>query len=45
MLSPGVRGVPLPEVAAHVTGVVSSLEPPTAESEDNLICIYLIYVV
>ncbi|XP_028251432.1 tumor necrosis factor ligand superfamily member 10-like isoform X1 [Parambassis ranga] len=32
MLSPGVRGVPLPEVAAHVTGVVSSLAPPTAES-------------
>ncbi|XP_075964084.1 tumor necrosis factor ligand superfamily member 10-like [Anarhichas minor] len=30
-LSPGVRGVPLPKVAAHVTGVVSSTEPPTAD--------------
>uniref|UniRef100_G3PA16 Tumor necrosis factor ligand superfamily member 10 n=1 Tax=Gasterosteus aculeatus aculeatus TaxID=481459 RepID=G3PA16_GASAC len=27
----GVRGVPLPKVAAHVTGVVSSTEPPTAD--------------
>lgn len=32
VLNPGVRGVPLPKVAAHVTGVVSSTEPPTAES-------------
>ncbi|KAK9533917.1 hypothetical protein VZT92_009005 [Zoarces viviparus] len=30
-LSPEVRGVPLPKVAAHVTGVVSSTEPPTAD--------------
>ncbi|XP_068558472.1 tumor necrosis factor ligand superfamily member 10-like [Cebidichthys violaceus] len=30
-LSPGVRGVPLPKVAAHVTGVISSTEPPTAD--------------
>lgn len=30
-LSPAVRGVPLPKVAAHVTGVVSSSEPPTAD--------------
>nr|XP_046269274.1 tumor necrosis factor ligand superfamily member 10-like [Scatophagus argus] len=29
--NPGVRGVPLPEVAAHVTGVSSSTEPPTAD--------------
>lgn len=33
-LSPGVRGVPLPKVAAHVTGVISSTEPPTADGED-----------
>ncbi|XP_069008758.1 tumor necrosis factor ligand superfamily member 10-like [Embiotoca jacksoni] len=32
ILSPGVRGVPLSKVAAHVTGVISSIEPPTAES-------------
>ncbi|XP_008278329.1 tumor necrosis factor ligand superfamily member 10 isoform X2 [Stegastes partitus] len=32
VLSPGVRGVPLPKVAAHVTGVVSSTEPPAADS-------------
>ncbi|XP_073340122.1 tumor necrosis factor ligand superfamily member 10-like [Pagrus major] len=31
VLDPGVRGVPLPKVAAHVTGVSSSTEPPTAE--------------
>ncbi|CAK6965939.1 tumor necrosis factor ligand superfamily member 10-like [Scomber scombrus] len=31
ILNPGVRGVPLPKVAAHVTGVVSSTDPPTAE--------------
>ncbi|XP_034418602.1 tumor necrosis factor ligand superfamily member 10-like [Cyclopterus lumpus] len=30
-LGPGVRGVPLPQVAAHVTGVISSTEPPTAD--------------
>lgn len=34
VLSPEVRGVPLPKVAAHVTGVVSSTEPPTADGED-----------
>lgn len=33
VLSPGVRGVPLPKVAAHVTGVSLSTEPPTAEGE------------
>ncbi|XP_041828882.1 tumor necrosis factor ligand superfamily member 10-like isoform X2 [Melanotaenia boesemani] len=31
MLRPGVRGVPLPKVAAHVTGVSSSTNPPSAE--------------
>ncbi|XP_030299724.1 tumor necrosis factor ligand superfamily member 10-like [Sparus aurata] len=31
VLRPGVRGVPLPKVAAHVTGVSSSTEPPPAE--------------
>ncbi|XP_035529222.1 tumor necrosis factor ligand superfamily member 10-like [Morone saxatilis] len=31
VLHPGVRGIPLPKVAAHVTGVSSSTEPPTAE--------------
>ncbi|KAF7662993.1 hypothetical protein LDENG_00221320 [Lucifuga dentata] len=31
VLSPGVRGVPLPKVAAHVTAVVSSAEPSAAE--------------
>ncbi|XP_036927009.1 tumor necrosis factor ligand superfamily member 10-like [Acanthopagrus latus] len=31
VLSPGVQGVPLPKVAAHVTGVSLSTEPPTAE--------------
>ncbi|KAM7376143.1 hypothetical protein PAMP_005888 [Pampus punctatissimus] len=31
VLNPGVREVPLPKVAAHVIGVVSSTEPPTAE--------------
>ncbi|XP_067469878.1 tumor necrosis factor ligand superfamily member 10-like [Thunnus thynnus] len=31
ILNPGVPGVPLPKVAAHVTGVVSSTEPPVAE--------------
>ncbi|XP_056282762.1 tumor necrosis factor ligand superfamily member 10-like [Pseudoliparis swirei] len=30
-LSTGVRGVPLPQVAAHVTGVVSSTEPPAPD--------------
>ncbi|XP_070835635.1 tumor necrosis factor ligand superfamily member 10-like [Chaetodon trifascialis] len=30
-LRPGVRGDPLPKVAAHVTGVASSTEPPTAD--------------
>lgn len=34
ILSPG--GVPLPKVAAHVTGVTSSAEPPTADGEDPL---------
>lgn len=34
VLRPGVRGVPLPKVAAHVTGVSSSTEPP-AEGEDR----------
>ncbi|XP_028994636.1 tumor necrosis factor ligand superfamily member 10-like [Betta splendens] len=29
--SDGARVVPLPKVAAHVTGVVSSTDPPTAE--------------
>ncbi|XP_030575086.1 tumor necrosis factor ligand superfamily member 10 isoform X2 [Archocentrus centrarchus] len=29
---PGIRGAPLPKVAAHVTGVVSSAEPPKSES-------------
>lgn len=33
VLSPGVRGVPLPKVAAHVTGVISSAEPPAADGE------------
>ncbi|XP_054470000.1 tumor necrosis factor ligand superfamily member 10-like isoform X2 [Anoplopoma fimbria] len=32
-LNPGDRGVPLPKVAAHVTGVVSSAEPPTADGQ------------
>ncbi|XP_045918693.1 tumor necrosis factor ligand superfamily member 10-like [Micropterus dolomieu] len=31
ILSPGVRGVPLPKVAAHVTGVTSSTETPTTD--------------
>ncbi|KAM9340997.1 tumor necrosis factor ligand superfamily member 10-like [Symphorus nematophorus] len=31
VLNPAVRGVPLPKVAAHVTGVSSSADPPTAE--------------
>ncbi|XP_041667894.1 tumor necrosis factor ligand superfamily member 10-like [Cheilinus undulatus] len=31
ILSPGIRGVPLPKVAAHVTGVLSSTGPQTAE--------------
>ncbi|XP_041809535.1 tumor necrosis factor ligand superfamily member 10-like [Chelmon rostratus] len=31
VLSPGPRGVPLPKVAAHVTGIVSSTEPPAAD--------------
>ncbi|XP_068436418.1 tumor necrosis factor ligand superfamily member 10-like [Clinocottus analis] len=30
-LGPGGRGAPLPKVAAHVTGVTSSVKPPTAE--------------
>ncbi|XP_076604007.1 tumor necrosis factor ligand superfamily member 10-like [Chaetodon auriga] len=30
-LRPGVQGDPLPKVAAHVTGVASSTEPPTAD--------------
>uniref|UniRef100_UPI0037E924E2 tumor necrosis factor ligand superfamily member 10-like n=1 Tax=Semicossyphus pulcher TaxID=241346 RepID=UPI0037E924E2 len=34
-LSPEVRGVPLPKVAAHVTGVVSPLEPSTAGSRSS----------
>uniref|UniRef100_A0A3Q0RAU1 TNF superfamily member 10 n=1 Tax=Amphilophus citrinellus TaxID=61819 RepID=A0A3Q0RAU1_AMPCI len=29
---PGIRGAPHPKVAAHVTGVVSSAEPPKSES-------------
>ncbi|KAI3367536.1 hypothetical protein L3Q82_026391 [Scortum barcoo] len=33
VLSPGVRGVPLPKVAAHVTGVGSSAEPRTSDGE------------
>ncbi|XP_017291910.1 tumor necrosis factor ligand superfamily member 10-like isoform X2 [Kryptolebias marmoratus] len=32
VLGPGVRGVPLPKVAAHLTGVASSTRDPTAES-------------
>lgn len=38
VLRPGEQGVPLPKVAAHVTGVaVSSFtEPPTADGEDVL---------
>uniref|UniRef100_A0A673BCU7 Tumor necrosis factor ligand superfamily member 10 n=1 Tax=Sphaeramia orbicularis TaxID=375764 RepID=A0A673BCU7_9TELE len=35
ILSPGVPGVPLPKVAAHVTGVVSSTEPPAPEGSRN----------
>lgn len=35
-MSPGVQGVPLPKVAAHVTGVGLFTEPPTADGEDNL---------
>ncbi|XP_047467700.1 tumor necrosis factor ligand superfamily member 10-like isoform X2 [Mugil cephalus] len=35
VLTPGVRGVPLPKVAAHVTGVASSTEPPAAENEGS----------
>ncbi|XP_078145753.1 tumor necrosis factor ligand superfamily member 10-like [Centroberyx gerrardi] len=31
ILTPGVRSVPLPKVAAHVTGIASSREPPAAE--------------
>ncbi|XP_071390709.1 tumor necrosis factor ligand superfamily member 10-like [Centroberyx affinis] len=31
ILTPEVRGVPLPKVAAHVTGIASSREPPAAE--------------
>ncbi|KAM9842173.1 tumor necrosis factor ligand superfamily member 10-like [Aulostomus maculatus] len=31
VFSPGVQGVPLPKVAAHVTAVISSTESPTAE--------------
>lgn len=30
MLGPGVHVVPLPKVAAHVTGVASSTKTPTA---------------
>lgn len=38
MLRPGEQAVPLPKVAAHVTGVgVSSFtEPPSADGEDVL---------
>ncbi|XP_029972050.1 tumor necrosis factor ligand superfamily member 10 [Salarias fasciatus] len=32
VLNPASRGVPPPKVAAHVTGAVSSIEPPPAES-------------
>ncbi|KAM3870818.1 tumor necrosis factor ligand superfamily member 10-like [Diretmus argenteus] len=41
VLTPGVRGVPVPKVAAHVTGmtgmtgVVSSREPPAAEGSPS----------
>lgn len=35
-MSPGVQGVPVPKVAAHVTGVGSFTEPPKADGEDNL---------
>ncbi|KAM9708727.1 tumor necrosis factor ligand superfamily member 10-like isoform 1-T1 [Menidia menidia] len=35
VLRPGVRGVPLPKVAAHVTGVSSSLKLPAAESSPS----------
>lgn len=35
-LSPGVRGVPVPKVAAHVTGVMSSTEPTTADGKDPI---------
>lgn len=31
-----MQGVPLPKVAAHVTGVGLFTEPPTADGEDNL---------
>lgn len=34
ILRPGVQRVPLPKVAAHVTGVGSFAEPPTADGED-----------
>ncbi|KAF3701004.1 Tumor necrosis factor ligand superfamily member 10 Apo-2 ligand [Channa argus] len=34
-LSPGLRGVPLPQVAAHVTGVVSSTDLPAAEGSQS----------
>lgn len=37
VLTPGVREVPLPKVAAHVIGVVSSAEPPAAENEGNFV--------
>ncbi|XP_037602571.1 tumor necrosis factor ligand superfamily member 10-like [Sebastes umbrosus] len=30
-LSPGVQRVPLPKVAAHVTGVISSTDPPSTD--------------
>lgn len=36
VLRPGVQGVPLPKVAAHVTGVSSFAEPPTADGEAPL---------
>ncbi|XP_004082501.1 tumor necrosis factor ligand superfamily member 10 [Oryzias latipes] len=32
VLHPGIPGVPLPKVGAHVTGVASSLKPPIEES-------------
>ncbi|KAM6968889.1 tumor necrosis factor ligand superfamily member 10-like [Tautogolabrus adspersus] len=31
ILNPGIRGLPLPKVAAHVTGVISSSGPQTAD--------------
>ncbi|XP_072221872.1 tumor necrosis factor ligand superfamily member 10-like isoform X2 [Leuresthes tenuis] len=35
ILRPGVRGAPLPKVAAHVTGVASSMKLPAAEGSPS----------